>query len=100
MSGPVPCAPRMDPLERHVCTADPSTAGAESHSVPTGQRLRGRAGYRALAATWLNAFEDGLVETVSLRELDDGTARSRTCASTTKYRKPVLGGATGRRIKP
>jgi predicted ester cyclase len=32
------------------------------HYIPTRQRLVGRAGYRALAAAWLNAFEDARLD--------------------------------------
>lgn len=34
--------------------------------LPTKQNLIGRAGYRALAAMWLNAFEDARLEIASL----------------------------------
>ena len=37
------------------------------HYIPTRQRLVGRAGYRALVAAWLNAFEDARLE---LRRVD------------------------------
>ena len=35
--------------------------------VPSKQNLIGKAGYRALAAMWLNAFEDGQLEVVSVK---------------------------------
>lgn len=37
------------------------------HYLPTRQRLMGRAGYRALAAAWLNAFEDAQLDVQSIR---------------------------------
>jgi hypothetical protein len=37
------------------------------HYLPTRQRLVGRAGYRALVAAWLNAFEDAHLAVQSLR---------------------------------
>jgi predicted ester cyclase len=37
------------------------------HYLPTRQRLMGRAGYRALVAAWLNAFEDARLEVRSTR---------------------------------
>jgi len=37
------------------------------HYLPTRQRLVGRAGYRALAAAWLNAFEDATLDVTSLK---------------------------------
>jgi hypothetical protein len=40
------------------------------HYVPTRQRLIGRAGYRALAAAWLIAFEDAELELASVTRLD------------------------------
>ena len=36
------------------------------HYLPTRQRLMGRAGYRALAAAWLNAFEDAQLDVQSM----------------------------------
>jgi predicted ester cyclase len=39
--------------------------------VPSKQRLIGRAGYRALAAMWLHAFEDGQLEIASLTQPED-----------------------------
>lgn len=44
---------------------------ASFHYIPTGQQLIGRAGYRALAAAWLIAFEDARVEIQSIEPLDD-----------------------------
>jgi predicted ester cyclase len=43
------------------------------HYVPTNQRLVGRAGYRALAAMWLVAFEDAEVDVQSIEYLDEHT---------------------------
>jgi hypothetical protein len=40
------------------------------HYVATRQRLVGRAGYRALAAAWLIAFEDAELELASVTTLD------------------------------
>ena len=34
--------------------------------LPTRQRLLGRAGYRALVAAWLNAFEDAVLDIVAI----------------------------------
>jgi hypothetical protein len=39
--------------------------------LPSKQHLIGRAGYRALAAMWINAFEDGQLEVSSLTLVDD-----------------------------
>jgi hypothetical protein len=39
---------------------------AEFHYLPTRQRLIGRAGYRALAAMWLNGFENAELEVRAL----------------------------------
>lgn len=41
--------------------------------VPTNQRLVGRAGHRALAATWLVAFEDAQAEVISVTAVDETT---------------------------
>ena len=41
--------------------------------LPSKQHLIGKAGYRALAAMWLNAFEDGRLEIVSLKKVGDDT---------------------------
>lgn len=38
--------------------------------IPSKQRLIGRAGYRALVAMWLNAFEDGQLEILSITPKD------------------------------
>jgi hypothetical protein len=48
---------------------------ASFHYVPTRQRLLGRAGYRALAAAWLIAFEDALLEITRVEALDAETVR-------------------------
>jgi hypothetical protein len=47
---------RLDDAARLV---DPR---ASFHYVPTRQRLVGRAGYKALVAAWLQAFEDARLE--------------------------------------
>jgi predicted ester cyclase len=44
---------------------------ATFHYLPTRQRLIGRAGYRALVAAWLNAFEDAQLEIRSVLVLND-----------------------------
>src|SRR5688500_2500408 len=46
---------------------------AEFHYLPTRQRRLGRAGYRALAAAWLNAFEDARLEITAIRAVDAET---------------------------
>ena len=43
--------------------------------VPTRQRLVGRAGYRALVAAWLIAFEDATAEITSLQQIDERTVQ-------------------------
>jgi len=43
---------------------------ATFHYVPTKQHLIGRAGYRALVAAWLIAFEDARLEITVLQPLD------------------------------
>ena len=48
---------------------------ATFYYVPTKQRLMGRAGYRALVAAWLIAFEDAEIEITSLLEIDDHTVQ-------------------------
>lgn len=48
---------------------------ASFHYMPTRQRLLGRAGYRALAAGWLIAFEDALVELTSIEQDGDDKVR-------------------------
>ena len=45
------------------------------HYLPTKQRLVGRAGYRALVAAWVIAFEDARVEITSLEQLGNATVR-------------------------
>ena len=44
--------------------------------VPTKQRLVGRAGYRALVAAWMIAFEDSQIVIKSLEQIDDHTIRT------------------------
>ena len=53
---------RLDEAERLV------DACATFHYVPTRQRLIGRAGYRALTAAWLQAFNDAQLEIVSIKK--------------------------------
>lgn len=43
------------------------------HYVPTKQRLVGRAGYRALVAAWVIAFEDAYVRVISIRQTGSAT---------------------------
>jgi len=64
---------------------------AEFHYVATHQRLRGRAGYRALVAMWLNAFEDAVVEVVALRLLDEATVEADLIGRGTQTGDLVLG---------
>lgn len=45
------------------------------HYLPTHQRLVGRAGYRALAAAWVIAFEDAQVDIQSVERLDEAHVR-------------------------
>jgi len=45
------------------------------HYIPTKQRLVGRAGYRALVAGWVIAFEDARVEIKSLGQIDSTTVQ-------------------------
>ena len=47
------------------------------HYIPTNQRLVGRAGYRALAAAWLIAFEDAQVVIESVEPLGRDRVRVR-----------------------
>jgi hypothetical protein len=48
---------------------------ATFHYVPTKQHLVGRAGYRALVAAWIIAFEDARLEIATLQQLDEHTVR-------------------------
>jgi hypothetical protein len=48
---------------------------ATFYYVPTKQRLMGRAGYRALVAAWLIAFEDAEIEITALQEIDERTVQ-------------------------
>jgi hypothetical protein len=43
--------------------------------VPTRQRLVGRAGYRALVAAWLIAFEDATADVTALQQIDEHTVQ-------------------------
>ena len=43
--------------------------------VPTGNQLVGRAGYRALVAAWMIAFEDAFIEIICLQSIDDRTVQ-------------------------
>jgi hypothetical protein len=46
---------------------------ASFHYIPTRQRLIGRAGYRALAAAWVIAFEDAVLDIASVAAIDPDT---------------------------
>jgi ketosteroid isomerase-like protein len=59
--------------------------------VPTRQRLIGRAGYRALAAAWIIAFDDAQMELVTLEQLDDHTIRVRSIGHGTHTGDLILG---------
>ena len=48
---------------------------ATFHYVPTRQHLVGRAGYRALVAAWVIAFEDARLEIANLQQLDEQTVQ-------------------------
>ena len=66
---------------------------AEFHYVPTRQRLLGRAGHRALVATWLNAFPDARLEITALRKIDDETLDVEFLGHGTHTGELVLGDA-------
>ena len=61
--------------------------------VPSKQRLIGRAGYRALAAMWLNAFEDGQLEITALTLTGDDTVVVEILGRGTHTGDLVLGDA-------
>jgi predicted ester cyclase len=61
--------------------------------LPSKQNLIGRAGYRALAAMWLNAFEDGRLEVVSLKVVGDDTVVVQLLGRGTHTGDLVLGDA-------
>lgn len=48
---------------------------ATFHYVPTRQHLVGRAGYRALVAAWVIAFDDATIEITNLQQLDEQTVQ-------------------------
>jgi predicted ester cyclase len=62
------------------------------HYVPTRQRLVGRAGYRALVAAWLQAFEDAQLEIQSVAA-DGGIVRVDFIGRGTHTGDLVLGDA-------
>ena len=64
---------------------------ASFHYLPTRQRLIGRAGYRALVAAWLNAFEDAWLEVTAVRTLDEETCDVEFIGSGTHTGDLVLG---------
>jgi len=63
------------------------------HYVPTKQRLVGRAGYRALVAAWVIAFEDARVEIVAVRPVNDATVEVEFIGHGTHTGDLVLGEA-------
>jgi predicted ester cyclase len=67
--------------------------GASFRYLPSKQRLIGRAGYRALAAMWLNAFADGQLEIASLLQTDDDTVVVEIVGRGTHTGDLVLGDA-------
>ena len=67
--------------------------GASFRYLPSKQRLIGRAGYRALAAMWLNAFADGQLEIASLQQTDDETVVVEIVGRGTHTGDLVLGDA-------
>ena len=74
------------------------------HYLPTKQRLLGRAGYRALAAGWLIAFEDAQLEIRAIHTLDHHTVVVDFVGRGTHTGDLVLGEditipATGRRTE-
>lgn len=77
---------------------------ASFHYLPTKQRLLGRAGYRALAAAWLIAFEDAHLEITAVRPIDEHTVQVCFVGRGTHTGDLVLGEAmtipaTGRRAE-
>jgi predicted ester cyclase len=61
--------------------------------VPSKQRLIGRAGYRALAAMWLHAFEDGQLEITSVTPVGDDTVVVKLLGRGTHTGDLILGDA-------
>lgn len=59
--------------------------------APTKQRLIGRAGYRALAAAWMIAFEDASLEIMSLQQVDGRTIRTEFIGHGTHTGELLLG---------
>ncbi|MBI1873776.1 MAG: ester cyclase [Acidobacteria bacterium] len=68
-------------------------AQAVFHYLPTRQRLVGRAGYRALAAAWLTAFEDAHLEIRSVRVINEQTVEVDFLGRGTHTGDLVLGDA-------
>jgi ketosteroid isomerase-like protein len=66
---------------------------ASFHYIPTCQRLVGRAGYRALAAAWVIAFEDAEIEITSVHPIDAETVRVEFIGRGTHTGDLVLGDA-------
>ena len=64
---------------------------AAFHYLPTRQRLIGRAGYRALVAAWLNAFEDAYLDITAVRVIDNSTCDVEFIGSGTHTGDLVLG---------
>jgi len=61
--------------------------------VPTKQRLVGRAGYRALVAAWMIAFEDAEIEIKTQEQIDDHTMRTEFIGHGTHTGELTLGEA-------
>jgi hypothetical protein len=78
---------RLDEAAEHV------DQQATFHYLPTRQRLIGRAGYRALVAAWLNAFEDAQLEVRSVLVLNDHTVQVEFVGHGTHTGDLVLGEA-------
>jgi hypothetical protein len=71
------------------------------HYIPTRQRLVGRAGYRALAASWIHAFADAQLDVEYVHVLDGTVVRVEFVGRGTHTGDLVLGDtlvipATGR----
>ena len=64
---------------------------ASFHYLPTRQRLIGRAGYRALVAGWLNAFEDAWLDVTAVHILEDHACDVEFIGSGTHTGDLVLG---------
>ena len=77
---------------------------ASFHYLPTRQHLVGRAGYRALAAGWLIAFEDAVASVESVETINPYTVRVQLTGRGTHTGALVFGDhltipPTGRRVE-